>query len=274
VLASLVYQALPKLEPSTLSSFTTKELLLWIDSATFLPMQPTAYSGTTMMALPLPRSPQKRSKNKSVASGKNKTEVVARNWKDRLEERFDSMLGIHEDGTFYNKWEKQMAEDRRNEGGNDAFSVAQGRKPKPWGVFGRRRKYDKPIWEEEGNLISLLFGRSSSGGSLLFERLLDHKSGSLLNFFESVLRSFLPVASYLSRWATVRGAIPQPLVVFGLISAGICARPRRRLRTIAITLLALRTTGELVHGYVFGEQGWEDEEDYEDEEVDLQGGDG
>jgi hypothetical protein len=30
----------------------------------------------------------------------------------------------------------------------------------------------------------------------------------------------------------------------------------------------------LVHGYVFGEQGWEDEEDYEDEEVDLQGGEG
>jgi hypothetical protein len=139
-------------------------------------------------------------------------------------------------------------------------------------VFGRRRKYDKPIWEEEGNLISLLFGRSSSGGSLLFERLLDHNSGSLLNFFESVLRSFLLVASYLSRWATVRGAIPQPLVVFGLISAGICARPRRRLRTIAITLLGLRTAGELVHGYVFGEQGWEDEEDYEDEEVDLRGG--
>jgi hypothetical protein len=219
-------------------------------------------------------TPKKRSKNKSAASAKNKTEAVARHWKDRLEERFDSMLGIHEDGALYNKWEQQMAEDRRNEGGNDAFSVAQGLKPKPRGVFGRRRKYDKPIWEEEGNLISLLFGRSSSGGSLLFERLLDHNSGSLLNFFESVLRSFLLVASYLSRWATVRGAIPQPLVVFGLISAGICARPRRRLRTIAITLLALRTAGELVHGYVFGEQGWEDEEDYEDEDVDLQGGEG
>jgi hypothetical protein len=92
----------------------------------------------------------KRSKNKSAGSAKNKTEVVARHWKDRLEERFDSMLGIHEDGALYNKWEQQMAEDRRNEGGNDAFSVAQGRKPKPRGVFGRRRKYDKPIWEEEG----------------------------------------------------------------------------------------------------------------------------
>jgi hypothetical protein len=221
-------------------------------------------------------TPKKRSnantKKKSAASSKNKTE--ARHWKDRLEEQFDSMLGIHEDGGFYNKWEQQMGEDRRNEGGNDAFSVAQGRKPKPSGVFGRRRKYDKPIWEEEGNLISLLFGRSSSGGSLLFERLLDHNSGSLLNFFESVFRSFLLVASYVSRWATVRGAIPQPLVVFGLISAGICARPRRRLRTIVITLLALRTAGELVHGYVYGEQGWEDEEDFEDEDedVDLQGG--
>lgn len=219
-------------------------------------------------------TPKNGSKNKSAASAGNKTEPIARHWKDRLEERFDSMLGIHEDGAYYNKWAKQEAEDRRTEGGNDAFSVAQGRKPKTRGVFGRRRVYDKPIWEEEGNLISLLFGRSSSGGSLLFERLLDHNSGSLLNLFESVFRSFLLVASYLCRWATVRGAIPQPLVVFGLISAGICARPRRRLRTIAITLLALRTAGELVHGYVYGEQGWEDEEDYEDENVDLQGGEG
>jgi hypothetical protein len=221
------------------------------------------YDGSA--ATPKKRSSTKK-QSKSTASAKNKTE--ARYWKDRLEERLDSMLGIHEDGNFYKKWEERMTEDQRNEGGTDAFSVAQGRGPKPRGGFGKRRKYDKSIWETEGNLISLLFGRSSSGDSLPFERLLDQDSGSLLHFFKAVFRSFLLVASYLSRWATVRGAIPQPVVVFGLITAGICARPRRRLRTVAIALIALRTAGELAHGYVYGEQGWEDEQDDEDEEFD------
>ena len=210
------------------------------------------------------KAPRKKGLNGAKASAA-KSNTRTRHWKDRLEEQFDNILGIHEEGEYYNSWEKQTKEDRRNEGGNDAFSVAQGRKPKRHVGFGRRRKYDKPIWEEEGNLISLLFGRSSSGGSLLFERLLDQDSGSLLNLFKAFFRSFLLVGSYLSRWASVRGALPQPVVVLGLLSAALSAR-RRRLRAVVIALISLRTAGEIVHGYVYGYEGWEDYDDDEDAE--------
>ena len=185
----------------------------------------------------------------------------SKHWKDRLEERFDYMLGIHEDGAYYNSWAGKAKADKRREGGRDAFSVARGVQPKRRGVSPTgRTKYTKPIWEEEGNLISLLFGRSKSGGGLLFEKILDRDNGSVLYLFKAVARSVLLVASYMCRWASVRGALPQPVVVVGVMTAGICVR-RKRLRAIVLALILFRTFGELLHGYVYGSDGWEDDAD-------------
>jgi hypothetical protein len=86
-------------------------------------------------------------------------------WKDRLAESFDYLLGLHEDGAYYNSWQKQLDLDRQDEGGYDSLSVAQGRAPKNK----RKPHHNKPFWEEEGSLISLLFGRTQSGNSLFFE---------------------------------------------------------------------------------------------------------
>jgi hypothetical protein len=56
----------------------------------------------------------------------------------------------------------------------------------------------------------------------------------------------------------VRGAIPQPIVVIGVISGFISARPGYRLRTVLIALISLRTVGELIHGYAYGDSDWEE----------------
>jgi hypothetical protein len=187
---------------------------------------------------------------------------IKKHWKDRVEERLDSMMGIHEDGELYNRWVNLEELDRKNEGGFDPVSVAQGRQPKRSGVYrGRKKtKYEKAIWEEEGNLISLLFGRTKGGDNLLFDKLLDQDSGSVLNMIKSVSSALLLVTSYLCRWASVRGALPQPIVVLGLGAAALCAPPRRRFRALMIALVLLRTGGELVHGYLNGDDGWEAEE--------------
>ena len=63
----------------------------------------------------------------------------------------------------------------------------------------------------------------------------------------------------MGRWASVRGSIPQPVVVVAAISAGLSARPGRRLRTIVMALLAMRMLGEFVHGYIY-----EDDDDDDD----------
>jgi hypothetical protein len=191
-----------------------------------------------------------------------------RHWKDRLEERLDSMMGLHEDGDFYTKWAAREEQEKREEGGNDVFSVAQGRQPKKR----QKRIYDKPFWEEEGNLISLLFGRNKSGGNLFFENRLGFESGSVLVLIRAALKSFMLVGSYLCRWASTQGALPQPVVVMGVTAAGLCARPRRRLLAIGIALLLLRTVGEVLHGYAYGPESWED--DGNDDNFDYDDGEG
>jgi hypothetical protein len=47
----------------------------------------------------------------------------------------------------------------------------------------------------------------------------------------------------------------------GVTTAALCARRGSRIQTVGITLLALRTIGELLHGYVYGDEDWE-EPDY------------
>jgi hypothetical protein len=90
-----------------------------------------------------------------------------RYWKDRLAEQIDYALGIHEDGKYYNSWEKQLDREQREGNGTDywhPFPSRKRRAPEKRGV-----KQRVPLWEEEGNLVSLLFGRTPSGGKLEIE---------------------------------------------------------------------------------------------------------
>lgn len=181
-------------------------------------------------------------------------------WKDRLEERFDTMLGIHEDGNYYTSWMKREKEEGRKEEGYDAVSVARGRRPKRRHEAVKRPTYEKPFWEEEGSIFALLLGNTSNGGSMVFDKLLDMDTGALVGLFKALSRLFLLVGSYLCRWASVRGALPQPVVVVGLCTAGVCAR--RKLRAVGIALIAMRTIGELIHGSMYDSEDWHDAEDY------------
>jgi hypothetical protein len=197
-----------------------------------------------------------------------------RHWKDRMEEQFDRVLGIYSDNGShdYRRWTRkaQQDDDRRKShvhvkrgnrrstfedlGWNQHYSQAKA---------GSNRKHlntsrgTKPFWNEEGNLISLLFGRSASGDSLFFEKMLDHDSGSMVNLLHVVSKTFLVVFGYMCRWASVKGAIPQPIVVLSVTSAWLCTRPRHRFRNVLVTLVGLRTIGEIIHGYVYGSLDWD-----------------
>lgn len=71
------------------------------------------------------------------------------------------------------------------------------------------------------------------------------------------------IITFLCRWASCRGALPQPFVVFFLAASGVSAPRRRRLLTLGLTLLALRTFAEVLHAYIHGSDGWDDETLYE-----------
>ena len=192
----------------------------------------------------------------------------ARYWKDRIEEQLDYALGLHDDSEPYTSWEEM----KMGKQGMRSDPKRQGKKSRS----GKKRTVrDKPVWEEEGNMVSLLFGRRPTGGQLAFERFMDQELGSkflLITLFRSVSKGILTVSSYTCRWASVKGALPQPIVVLGAITAALCARPRHRLSTVVLTLLAMRTVGELLHGYVHN--GW-DEMDYsetDDEDGDVADG--
>jgi hypothetical protein len=182
----------------------------------------------------------------------------ARYWKDRMEEQVDHFLGIHDNESEYNNWEKEVGAERKH------FDTP---KKSMTSESPQQRKKSKkvPIWEEEGSLVSLLFGRRPSGGQLKLERFFEQEVGTTLltNMISSVVKGGLLVASYLCRWASVKGAIPQPVVVMAVASMFASARPGQRVRMIVFTLLVLRTLGELVHGYVQGDQDWEDSNTYE-----------
>jgi hypothetical protein len=190
-------------------------------------------------------------------------ETHSRHWKDRMEERMDSLLGIRQNGRYYDSWMRNEDKDRLGEEGTDAFAYARGRAKK------RRKKgsdgHDKPLWEEEGNFVSLLFGRSFGGQKLSFDDAIDGEPGQLLRFARIFFRTFLVGSSYACRWASVRGSIPQPLVVMGVSTAAICVR-RHRIQAVFLTLIAMRTIGEFIHSYTVGDEGW-DQDDPDDGEM-------
>lgn len=178
-----------------------------------------------------------------------------RHWKNRFEERLDSMLGLHENGDFYNRWTSQFENDESESGSSDAFSVAQGRRSKKK----QSKSSNGPLWGEDGNWLSFLFVGPQTRKGNPFDNRLGLESGSLLVFFRACFKSFLVLSSHLCSWASTRGSLPQPVVVLGVTSAVLCAEPRRRLSTVVITLLLLRTVGELLHSYTYGSNDWDDD---------------
>ena len=199
-----------------------------------------------------------------------------RYWKDRLTERVDYALGVHEDGEYYQKWQDRLEREKASEDGNDPVSIFYGRQKKHRGP-----KKNVPFWEEDGSLMSLFFGRTPNGKQLTFNKMFerDMSVNVCTSLFKSTFKSTLAVLSYLCRWASCRGALPQPIVVFFLAASALSAPRRKKMMTVAITLVAIRTLAEAMHGYTYGNQDWEDEpeEDWEDEpdhnEASRRGGD-
>jgi hypothetical protein len=190
-----------------------------------------------------PPPPPRKRQRPSKQTHNNTTQRFSRpqHWKDRLEERFDSIMGIHEDGEVYNRWFQYAQQEEEN-------------------VPRKRPVKKKPFWEEEGSLVALLLGRTKDGQRLSWKKALTPRGGdgSLVTIFRTVLQATLVLASYAFRWASVRGAIPQPVVVLGVSAAGLCVR-QHRVRAMLLALILFRTVGELVHGGLYGQDGWEDD---------------
>lgn len=188
-------------------------------------------------------------------------------WKDRMEEQFDYLMGIHKDGRYYNRWVEKGLEDEASEEGTDAVSYARGRSP---GVNGNRRKRvsKQPIWEEEGSLLSSLFGLDESASrrnDLFYRSDTFLGQGSVVKILRTLFRSCALIASGVCRWASVRGSVPQPVVVVGAISSLLCSRPGVRIRNLVVALVAIRAVGELFHEYAYDD---DDFWDHDDEETD------
>ena len=91
-----------------------------------------------------------------------------RYWKDRLAEHVDYALGIHEDGKYYNSWETQLEEEeaRREREGPQFWERNNPSSRKRQSSSNRRAKYSAPLWEEDGNIVSFILGRTKSGEKL------------------------------------------------------------------------------------------------------------
>ena len=169
-----------------------------------------------------------------------------------MEEQFDFIMGIHQDGKYYNRWLGQEFEDDEAAEGTDAVSYARGRSPNQ-----RRKKRiaTRPVWEERDSLLGILFGVDDPSPSFV-------GSGSMLKILRTLLRSSAILMSGVCRWASVRGTLPKPVVVVGALSALLCSKPGGRVRNLVLSLLAVRALGELLHGYMYNDDDfWDHSED-------------
>lgn len=204
-----------------------------------------------------PKAPKKKSTKQSKSKASSKSD--RRTMKDRVEERFDSMLGIHEKGEYYNRWAKNDDKEDLQEGGSDAVSYARGQTSKKKRRGRRNKVYDKPFWDTE-NMFSSFFGRSPPVGYS------GVGIGNLLPAIKALGRSFVIFSGNACEWATVRGALPQPVVVVGVTSCVLSARPGKRLLAMGVSLLVFRILGELIHEGLYGDDDWEEEDDDDEDE--------
>ncbi|KAG7342588.1 hypothetical protein IV203_017830 [Nitzschia inconspicua] len=218
-----------------------------------------------------------------------------RHWRDKLEEQVDYLLGIHKDGETYQRWMNKERNDAAKETGSDALSYARGRATKSRRSNGRSRAYtrkhadDTPFWQQDGSLISILFGgngggrgrypsqyrRSDNGsfGSDIYQAL---HSSSLSLLLRTLAIFAARLFGSLCRWGSVNNTIPRPLVAFSLFTAGIIVRGpfRARIMNMTFTLLALRVIGEWLDGYLtIGDDYYDDDSIDEKRRVDGEGAD-
>ncbi len=185
-------------------------------------------------------------------------------WKDRMEEQFDYLLGIHQDGKYYNRWVNDEGENINDIEGTDAVSYARG-KASHKGT--KRRNDKKPIWEEEDSLLSILFGTDKDArkrSETFFRSPSIFASGSLIKVLRTLFRSASLVAGGVCRWASVRGSLPQPIVVVGVAAAALSSRAGSRVRNVVLVLLTIRAAGELLHGYMYEDTDFWDPRDDDD----------
>jgi len=202
-----------------------------------------------------------------------------RYWRDRLSQRFDKLLGLHESSKYYNSWQTQLENMEHNHPTTNtrtkrksvnAFDIARGVPLETHNQIHKRRNMEEddffktPFWEQDGSVMNLLFGRRRNGrGKVTIKDLLQksdkHHNNIVTTLLQSLIRSMVILTAYTCKWASVRGALPQPIVVLGISTAALCAPKRKRILTIIMTLVSLRTLGEALHGYVYGNEDWEDD---------------
>ncbi|EJK59226.1 hypothetical protein THAOC_20580 [Thalassiosira oceanica] len=132
----------------------------------------------------------------------------------------------------------------------------------------RSRLDEVPMWREKGTLASLLFDTQPrvDGDRRKRQRLslLESPFGrnhTVTSLFVYISRSILTALAVMCRWASVRGSIPQPIVVTTAFAATASARSGNRLLALFLTLLGLRLVGEVLHSGLYGNEYWEDEFD-------------
>lgn len=170
-------------------------------------------------------------------------------WKDRMEEQLDYMLGIHENDISYDQWTNREREDAEN--------ATTGRASKQQT---RRNGNDRPYWEEDGSVFSVLFGTDRSGrdgpgstasiGNDLVSALRSH---SVTMVLRSVLLLGAKMVGTMARWASVGGSIPPPIVALGTLSAGLLSRPGGKIKNMIFWLLSVRVVGEFLQGYLYSD---------------------
>ena len=164
-------------------------------------------------------------------------------WADKFIQNVDLLLGI--DDPYYRK--QQRATGSSNNKRNTKATYGEG------------ENGEKETEKDTKNMLSMvLFGKPQKPNTKNRKALLwRNRIPSSLFFFptnsQNVCTSTLSAALQLSlvglanlcRWATVQGTLPQPLVVFTLLSSVLAAR-RKRFLVGAATIIALRTIGEIV----------------------------
>ncbi|KAL9186641.1 hypothetical protein ACHAXT_005879 [Thalassiosira profunda] len=157
-----------------------------------------------------------------------------------------------------------------------SHSGKQSSTPTPRGQSYNYRLDEVPFWREGGTIASLLFGNRPAAppspddgvGRRPRRRSLEQyllspfgKHHTVTSLFLYVSRSALTAFGVLCRWAGVRGTVPQPIVATTVFAALISARRGQRVMLVALTVLALRLVGEVIHGSLYGNEFWEDERD-------------
>ena len=136
------------------------------------------------------------------------------------------------------------------------MSIFEGRQKKR-----QRPKNDVPFWEKSGSFKSLFFGRFTDTEGIVNVSLFNFidiffctmfipvlticfvfsahinkqngfdNEGSNLNtctrLFKTTFMSSIATLSYICRWASCRGALPQPIIVF-ILAASALSAPRRK----------------------------------------------